>query len=867
MRQVSRSGPVALLLVALCGCASREMVPERLAGLRVLQDDHPRAFFFRAAEGFAARPQVSYGRWEQCFGRLMGIEGKCLDEEIPGRSARNIDFFTRFKQAHPHQLVLLHYNGNARDPRYETMGRYFAGHWVYYNGATILSDVPAEEGETDIRVSNPSLFRTGTGRYRDKNEDVGLCLLDKRGRPNWHEAEQVQLVSVDLATKTIRVRRGCYGTSPRAFPARGSYAAAHAHEGPWGKRSNLMWYYNYSTRCPKDEEGRTCADVHAAELAARFAHGGELAAFDGLEFDVLAHGHGRDGKRGLDCDADGKPDRGFFDGVNTYGVGVVEFIRQLRKRVGEGTILQADGAGIRSQRAFGLLNGIESEGWPHLSDWEVKDWSGGLNRHLFWAARGRLPAFSYVNHKFVTRGDKPGQTKRPDVPWNIHRLCFAAAVSTDSAICYSFAPPPEKGEMLGIWDELAMGTARRPGWLGKPLGPPVRLATQQPDVLASTDLSERLCGDGVRFSSGRRSVRVSARERDATELRFRLEGVPCDGPDLLVSVRMRGRRMRGYPREVARLAWAGIPIPSGQFIRRELPATGMRLRKSEETALDRATGAGVQWRPHASVGGERRDAYFVHPPYKGGAGHTFWERQARVPEGGRLDFYTGMGEKSPQRSDGVWFRVLVAEVVDGKAGPPERIFEHTQKAFRWMHHTVPLAKWAGKTVCLRFVSDCGPKDNATTDHSFWGDVWVLGPRGRDGITQPVRHMTFVDDRPFTSTFYFSAVQSETVDIEFVVEGPEPVWVESVSAYAHPDAIVREFERGAVVANPSPRPCTLDLARLFPGRSFRRLQGSPRQDPETNNGQPVAGTLTLGPKDALFLVKGARGGRGSRRAAR
>jgi len=852
MRFACRPLTAMLALAALWGCGAEPIVPERLAQLRVLQDGYPRAYFFRAAEGMASNRRISYERWDACFSRLMGIEGKCLDEEIPGRSARNIEFFTRFKKAHPDQLVLLHYNGNARDPRYQT-AKYFAGHWVYYNGSTILSDVPAEEGETDIRVSDPSLFKTGVGRYRDKNEDVGLCLLDDRGRPNWREAEQVQLLSVDARKGVLRVRRGCYGTEPRAFPAKGSYAAAHAHEGPWGRRSHLMWYYNYSTRCPKDGNGRTCADVHAAELAARFAPGGELAAFDGLEFDVLAHEHGRDGKRGLDCDADGKADRGFFDGVNTYGVGVVEFIRQLRKRVGEGTILQADGMGIRSQRAFGLLNGIESEGWPHLRDWEVKDWSGGLNRHFFWAARGRPPVFNYVNHKFVTRGDKPGQAKRPDVPWNIHRLCFAAAAFTDSAICYSFAPPPEKGEMLGIWDELVMGTARRPGWLGKPLGPAARLATQQPNVLGGVELRERLSGEGLRFTARRGAVGVSAAERGLTHLRFRLKGIPCDGPDLLVTLRARGQQMRGYPREVARMAWVGIATPEGQLVRREPPATGMCLRGAKETELDTATGAGVRWRPRTSIGGETHDAYFVHPPYKKAVGYTFWERDVPVPEGGRLDFYTGMGEKSPERSDGVWFRVLVAEVADGKVAPRERVFEHTQKAFRWMHHSVPLAKWGGRTVRLRLVSDCGPRDNSTTDHSQWGDVWVLGPGGHGAVTEPIRHMTFVDDRPFTSTFYFSAIRSPRVDLEVLIEGPEPVWLDAVTAHTHPDAMVRVFERGLLVANPSPRPCTLDLATLFPGRSFRRLEGSPRQDPQANNGQPVTATLILGPKDALFLM--------------
>lgn len=45
----------------------------------------------------------------------------------------------------------------------------------------------------------------------------------------------------------------------------------------------------------------------------------------------------------------------------------------------------------------------------------------------------------------------------------------------------------------------------------------------------------------------------------------------------------------------------------------------------------------------------------------------------------------------------------------------------------------------------------------------------------------------------------------------------------------------------------------DLARLLPGQKFRRLQGSPGQDPTTNDGSPVTGPVTLGSQDALFLV--------------
>ena len=856
-----RDARIVCLLAAILSAACSPAAA-RLARLRILRDQWPRAYFFRAAEGFASNRRVAYEQWDATFSRLMGIEGKCLDEEIPGRSVRNAPFFTRFKTAHPDQLVLLHYNGNARDPRDATPA-FFAGHWVYFNGATITRDVPAEEGETDVHVSDPTLFRLNVGRFRDRNEDVGLCLLDERGKPNWHASEQVQLVSVDPKAKTIRVKRGAYGTRPLAFPAGKAYAAAHVHEGPWGQRNHLMWFYNHATRCPRDKQGRACADVLVADLVRHFGPGGKLAAFDGLEFDVLHHTCGGRGRRGTDCDADGVRDGGVFDGVNAYGVGVVEFCRKLRAALGDDRLILADGASHHNQRAVRILNGIESEGWPHLSDWELRDWSGGLNRHAFWDAFGRAPAFSYVNHKFVTRGDAPGRTKRPDVPFNIHRLVFAAALFTNSAVCYAYTPRPEPGERFGVWDELWKGAEHELGWLGKPLGPPVRLATRTPDVLGREAKWHELIlvkrphtGDVV-FSFDGRELGVEPTDPKSTTFRFRLVGMPCSGPDLVVAITARGAARKGYPALMPRLAWVGIAAPEGCLARDDWPPrTGMCLRGGREVNLDPTTGATVRWLAKTKLGddGQVRSGFFVHPPYKGGTGYTFWARDVGVPLGGRLEFHTGMGPKSPERSDGVLFRVLVAELADGKAGPFTPLFEHVQKAWQWTPHQVSLARWGGRGVRLKFVSDCGPKDDATTDHSYWGDVWVLGPGGRKGVTQPVRHMTWLGTEPFTSTFYFPAVRSKAVHIELVVEGREPVWIRSIRAHAHPDAIVRHYERGAVLANPSPRPYTFDLPKLFPGQGFRRLRGSARQDPTTNNGQPAAGTLTLGARDALFLVK-------------
>jgi hypothetical protein len=84
--------------------------------------------------------------------------------------------------------------------------------------------------------------------------------------------------------------------------------------------------------------------------------------------------------------------------------------------------------------------------------------------------------------------------------------------------------------------------------------------------------------------------------------------------------------------------------------------------------------------------------------------------------------------------------------------------------------------------------------------------------------------------------------------------PEPIWLSAVGVHPAPDAIYREFEHGLVLGNPAPHGYCFDLARLLPGRKFRRLRGSAEQDPTTNNGSAVDGPVTPGPKDGLFLIR-------------
>jgi len=448
------------------------------------------------------------------------------------------------------------------------------------------------------------------------------------------------------------------------------------------------------------------------------------------------------------------------------------------------------------------------------------------------------------------------------VPWATHRLVFAAAVMTDSAICYSYAPPAEKGERFGLWDELVRGRDRVVGWLGAPTGPARRLALAAPDTLgeAGAALRKRLSGKDLRLTVDGDAVRIEAAEGADGPIRLRLADVPCDGPDLFVRVTLRAAPLPAYPEGMARLAHVGIAPPAGGLIRREAPETRMVVRGKAPAPLDATTGAMFAYRPRVRIGdAEPRPAYFVHPPFRGCAGAVTWQRDVTVPAGGRLSFATAMGAKSPAKSDGVWFRVAVAPLdADGEAGAFKTIFEHSQKAHRWIAREVPLDAWAGRRVRLRFVADCGPKDHTVTDHAYWSEAWVTGPAGREAVTEAVRHMTWAGGEAFTSHFYFSSVRSETVDLAIEVEGAAPVWIEEASAHGAADAMVRVFEKGIVLANPSPRNQVFDLERLAPGRRLRRLRASPHQDPETNTGEAVGRTVTLGPKDGLFLVDVAAG---------
>lgn len=574
----------AALATEPAGAAKREPV-EAADGLAVIGGDYPKAWFFRQTENTGG--YSTFDAWEARFRHLNGIEGKAFLEERDFDDVRTREFFTRFKQRHPEQLVLLHFNGRGRRPDFNP-DPYFPGHWLYYAGTRATARVGPNANRIPVRRT--AVFRMERPPLLPgMPDDLVIVPPGAGGRPDWAGAEHARLVDIDTENDVIIVRRGQFGTAPIDIPP-GSYLAAHVRQRPPAMQPpNALWAYNLSAAGPRNPDGRRCVDVLAAELSGYFRAGAELAAYDGLELDVLFFiPDGRPGgvrfamqEHLIDIDNDGVPDQvadvgpGFLGGRNVYGLGVTQLCRQLRLQL-PGKLLMADGMmPAVHQRSFAPLNGIESEGFPDLRDPDFRDWSGGLNRFEFWKARGTKPAVNYQVFKYVRRENRPGSDP---LAYRRLRLALAAAQFTDSsfAIGDRWAPPPvvweDGGVEVEIFDELWLGTEQRAAWLGQPSGPAVHLGNRATDLLDGAGVSwprrftRRWRRDGataVRHDDGPLAPFVevgldnvaptgTAPDTGRSVHALNLTRVDVDGTDLYVELQLFGAVIGDYPSQISR---------------------------------------------------------------------------------------------------------------------------------------------------------------------------------------------------------------------------------------------------------------------------------------------------------------------------
>ena len=532
----------------------------------IFRDSYPRAFFFRRPEQCPS--YADYEAWEAEFERLDGICSKAMNEELVTiNAAMNHQYFNQFAARHPEQVVLIHYNGRSRDPNFR-IGNFSAGHWVYHPGCLLVQDISSDDEY--INVENGSLFKINFGLSGiQKNDDIVLVPLDDSGNKLWSDAEQVTLISIN--GNELRIERGKYATRARSFAAAKTYVAPHMVEGPWGTEvNNLMWYHNFSSTCPTDENGKTCSDILAAEIAGWLSETGELYNFDGIQFDIAPWSlDASPWGRSADIDCDGNADFGRVDNFNVYGAGVYDFFKQLRSLTGDQKIIAADGGIYDSQRAVDVLNGMEAEG---LSQWNhvYKEFSKPVSLFTYWKKNSKYPDISYITHKDQMEGGY--------LP-NRERLVIGAAQCLGLGINSFRSISGQPGFRYGLPDELIKGVENQTHWLGKPKGEMIQTAFFKEDLFHGESFSFfqdkiEVTGCTVTFSDG--SIRVQS-TGEADPMVITLKNFNLPPGDATLSFESRASdSLEGFNPVIPRQIFVSMPgsIPNENTADRVLNYTG-----------------------------------------------------------------------------------------------------------------------------------------------------------------------------------------------------------------------------------------------------------------------------------------------------
>ncbi len=468
--------------------------PSLLSGLTILQTNtFPHVFHFRKSEADALT--MSLPDWTNRYSRLMGVIGKMYNEDEIHLCGTNNNFpqrtiFKTFKNANPEQLALLHFDGKYRNIATERATNYYAPqHFLYFVRQPGYSDLDAGSTQSVVQTTGPvyKYFRLASGDYR--NEDVVLVGKAVDGSPDWSRYEYTRITNYygsNPYTNKIEVVRGCYGSSRLNWTAGKYYLLVPVSAPPWDVETNNHWMYNFSSWCPVDGSGKTCADRFCEEISGILmqTNAWSVPQFDGVEFDIMisdAQDSGLVRLRGIDSNLDGVPDYGYSGEANMFGLGLYNMAKQLRQTLGSGKLILGDCGDSWNQRCFGVFNGMEQEGLPVGNDgMNLDEWTQALNRLRFWNLHAYGPAFSYVNWKLYVDGwHSPSQ--------NVARLNLATFSAYDIATSfYSYKGMPVP---TNVNDEAIAGSNQTLGWLGAPSGAAVCLAPWGAELLAGAGVS------------------------------------------------------------------------------------------------------------------------------------------------------------------------------------------------------------------------------------------------------------------------------------------------------------------------------------------------------------------------------------------
>jgi len=106
------------------------------------------------------------------------------------------------------------------------------------------------------------------------------------------------------------------------------------------------------------------------------------------------------------------------------------------------------------------------------------------------------------------------------------------------------------------------------------------------------------------------------------------------------------------------------------------------------------------------------------------------------------------------------------------------------------------------------------------------------------------------------TFYYREAGPANVIVNIEFEGYEKVRIKDMTIHNEPDVMLREFDNGLVLINPSSKRYLFNIPKMFPDQSFRYYQGNVWEEfiGLNNKGQIVQGPVSLNSHRGLFLVK-------------
>jgi hypothetical protein len=292
------------------------------------------------------------------------------------------------------------------------------------------------------------------------------------------------------------LQRG-YKSTPKAHPAR-AILVQHA-VGQAGDARN--WKFNLSPTCPRDANRRTMNEVAFNWLMSNLqndADGRQVnVRVDGILFDATFHYLLK--SKNADVNNDLVVDHGMGSGgTNLWGTGMDRFYASVRARLPNKIIV----GGTQATRGFASLSGTQMEGWPVSGDFKSAhpNYSGIdalLSTYSFYLDNNDGPAYTETLNKTPTRlypthGAHPRPTSNAGF-----RFSFGMALLDDGfygQMNTEQYPDP-------WWDEYAVDVVRgsptfghaiasnphnesrirlHKGWMGRPLGPRVRLYEAAP---------------------------------------------------------------------------------------------------------------------------------------------------------------------------------------------------------------------------------------------------------------------------------------------------------------------------------------------------------------------------------------------------